>query len=456
MQKKRTSQNITERLTGDGDLQKADRMLKDILLECDKEEQRRKLNGTRKILRQHREKQKKQFYITSVAAGVALIAYIFMIPFAWKGCFHAENTAVAAVKSSENQEVNSSEDQWENQLTDQPASQTAGFAGNILKSAFSNSAELIAEVQRRLPEPVELLLTFTGDCILGTDENFAWDTSFNAYYESYGGEYFLANVRDIFAEDDLTIINMEGTLTEETARAEKQFAFKGDPEFVDVLTSASVEAANMANNHSHDYGEQSYLDTVNLLESNGIRTFGYDETVIIPVKGVNVGMFGIYELDDHLDRIPQMEADIAKLKEGGADIIVAVFHWSNELETVPDENQVTLAHMAIDEGADVVVGHHPHVVQGIETYNGKTIAYSLGNFCFGGNTHPTEMETMIFQQKFSVDTSREITSSEINVIPCLVSSNGSYNDYQPTVQTGSEAERILGIIDERSRAIQNQ
>lgn len=113
------------------------------------------------------------------------------------------------------------------------------------------------------------------------------------------------------------------------------------------------------------------------------KSFGYDDTSVIEVKGVKIGFFGIYELDDHLERIPQVKSDIAKLKEDGAEIIVAVFHWSNELVTVPDENQVTLAHLAIDEGADVVVGHHPHIIQGIGGYKGKTIAYSLGNFCFG-------------------------------------------------------------------------
>lgn len=172
---------------------------------------------------------------------------------------------------------------------------------------------------------------FTGDCILGTDEFFAWDTGLPAYYNLYGPEYFLKNVRSIFEEDDLTIVNMEGTLTEETTRVDKQFAFKGDPEYVKILTSSSVEAANIANNHSHDYGEKSFQDTVQTLEENGIKTFGYDDVAVLEVKGIRVGMFGIYELDDHLERIPQVKQDIAKLKDQNVDIIVAVFHWSNEL-----------------------------------------------------------------------------------------------------------------------------
>ena len=112
-----------------------------------------------------------------------------------------------------------------------------------------------------------------------------------------------------------------------------------------------------------------------------------------------------------------------------------------------------LAHLAIDEGADVVVGHHPHVLQGIDTYKGKTIAYSLGNFCFGGNYHPTEMDTMIFQQKFMIDTSKKITDSEINVIPCSVSSESDCNNYQPTILEGDEAKRVRELIQERSDQI---
>lgn len=412
-------QRFMSRLTGDMQLQKADRILRKMFMDCEDAEYRSSIKHVRKIIRQHRKKERKRVLML---AGLLCIG--ILIFFIWSGTcmvrgFIKDSQDSAVTKGTQNAK--------EDENTD-----------------GKNS---------KLEEPVELLLTFTGDCILGTDEFFAWDTGFNAYYEMYGPEYFLDNVRGIFQADDLTIVNMEGTLTEETERLDKQFAFKGEPEFVDILASSSVEAANMANNHSHDYGEQSFLETVNVLERNGIQNFGYDDTAILTVKDVKVGFFGIYELDDHLERIPQVKANMAKLKEDGADIIVAVFHWGNELETVPDENQITLAHLAIDEGADVVVGHHPHVVQGIDTYKGKTIAYSLGNFCFGGNTRPTEMDTMIFQQKFTIDTALEITDSEYKIIPCSVSSDSEFNNYQPVVLTGSEAERVQNIIEERSRAI---
>ena len=132
---------------------------------------------------------------------------------------------------------------------------------------------------------------------------------------------------------------------------------------------------------------------------------------------------------------------------------MAVFHWSNELVTVPDEKQVTLAHLAIDEGADVVVGHHPHIIQGIGGYKGKTIAYSLGNFCFGGNKNPSDKDTMIFQQTFTVENGKLAEDDVTNIIPCSLSSESGYNNYQPMVLEGSEKERVLQKIEDFSTAI---
>lgn len=407
--------NIWKKLTGQERLYRMERSLQKKMLKCENEEQWEKLNQRRKKIRRQRHRIQTRCRMMAMA-GIILLA-------------------AGTVKLG-----------------------MAAFTGNTesQKKKPDDGMESVIESETDTEgEPAEILLSFTGDCILGTDEFFAWDTGLPAYYDLYGPEYFLKNVRSIFEEDDLTIVNMEGTLTEETTRVDKQFAFKGDPEYVKILTSSSVEAANVANNHSHDYGEKSFQDTVQTLEENGIKTFGYDDVAILEVKGIRVGMFGIYELDDHLERIPQVKQDIAKLKDQNVDIIVAVFHWSNELVTVPDENQVTLAHLAIDEGADVVVGHHPHVVQGIDEYKGKTIAYSLGNFCFGGNTHPTEMDTFIFQQKFILDGKRNITGSEYKVIPCRVSSETTYNNYQPTPLVGEEARETMDKIEERSQEINN-
>ena len=312
--------------------------------------------------------------------------------------------------------------------------------------------EALSETQPESKE-VQITVSLMGDCTLGTDENFAYDTSLNAYFLYQGADYFFENVRSILEADDLSIINMEGPLTESTARNGELFAFKGDPEFVNILSGSSVEAANLANNHSHDYGEQSFTDTKKILEDAGISTFGYDDTAIVTVKGINVGLVGIYELHDHLERMQQLKDNIAKVKADGADLIIAIFHWGNERETVPDYNQMTLAHAAIDNGADLVIGHHPHVLQGIEEYRGKYIAYSLGNFCFGGNSAPSDMDTMIFQQTFTIRNGEVLADQNINLIPCSISSEAGFNNYQPTPSEGSEAERIRQKIEERSEQI---
>ena len=321
---------------------------------------------------------------------------------------------------------------------------------NVNSETSSEAADAV------VMDPVSLTLSVVGDCTLGTDETFDYDTSLNAYYENYGSAYFLQNVKSIFSQDDLTIANFEGTLTESDAREDKTFAFKGPASFTSILTDGSVEAVNTANNHSHDYGDQSYEDTMTALDAAGIIHFGYDETAVMDVKGIKVGMVGIYELKDHLEREQQLKDNIAKVKADGAQLIVVIFHWGNETETVPDSNQTTLGRLAIDEGADLVCGHHPHVLQGIETYKGKNIIYSLGNFCFGGNSSPSDMDTMIYQQTFTITSEGVQADNVTNVIPCSISSAAyeGYNNYQPTPAEGDEATRILAKINERSADIQ--
>ena len=324
-------------------------------------------------------------------------------------------------------------------------------SGDSNQTAATDSQETDSS-DTAISAPVSLTLSVVGDCTLGTDETFDYDTSLNAYYENYGADYFLQNVRSIFSADDLTIANFEGTLTDSDEREDKTFAFKAPASYASILSGSSVEAVNTANNHSHDYGDQSFDDTLAALDDAGIVHFGYDETAVMDIKGIKVGLVGIYELYDHLDREQQLKDNIAKVQADGAQLIVVIFHWGNETETVPDSNQTTLGRMAIDLGADLVCGHHPHVLQGIETYKGKNIVYSLGNFCFGGNSSPSDMDTMIYQQTFTIDADGVKNDNVTNIIPCSISSAAydGYNNYQPTPAEGDEATRILEKINERS------
>ena len=374
----------------------------------------------RKMVKKSRYYRERQLRILYIGIGAGILLLILILSFAIKGC-----------NSRKSKEASSSK------------------AENI-----SQTGSLTVTPEPKM-DPVSLTLSVVGDCTLGTDENFDYDTSLNAYYENYGTDYFMANVKSIFSADDLTIANFEGTLTESTEREDKQFAFKAPASYANILTAGSVEAVNTANNHSHDYGEESFNDTLTALDAANIIHFGYDETAVTEVKGVKVGMVGIYELNDHLGREEQLKQNIAKVKQDGAQLIVVIFHWGNEKEEVPDDNQKTLGHLAIDEGADLVCGHHPHVLQGIEEYKGKNIVYSLGNFCFGGNAYPSDMDTMIFQQTFTIDQNGVQKDNVTNIIPCSISSDADYNNYQPTPAEGEEADRIMKKIQERSSWIKS-
>lgn len=374
----------------------------------------------RKMVKKSRYYRERQLRILYIGIGAGILLLILILSFAIKGCNSRKSKAASSSKAENSSQTGS--------LTVTPEPKM---------------------------DPVSLTLSVVGDCTLGTDENFDYDTSLNAYYENYGTDYFMANVKSIFSADDLTIANFEGTLTESTEREDKQFAFKAPASYANILTAGSVEAVNTANNHSHDYGEESFNDTLKALDAANIIHFGYDETAVTEVKGVKVGLVGIYELNDHLGREEQLKQNIAKVKQDGAQLIVVIFHWGNEKEEVPDDNQKTLGHLAIDEGADLVCGHHPHVLQGIEEYKGKNIVYSLGNFCFGGNAYPSDMDTMIFQQTFTIDQNGVKDDNVTNIIPCSISSDSDYNNYQPTPAEGEEATRIMQKIQERSSWIKD-
>ena len=301
---------------------------------------------------------------------------------------------------------------------------------------------------------IQITISAAGDCTFATDVNYASGPTFVAKYnEVQNPGYFLAGVQSVFANDDLTIVNFEGTLTNLDTRQDKEFAFRGDPEYVQILTSGSVEAVNLANNHSRDYGMQSLEDTKQYLSEAGVTHFGYEETAIYECKGVKIGLIGIYVLPDGLGRMQQLKDHIAKVKSEGAVITIVNFHWGIEREYYPNDVQKQLAHAAIDNGADLVIGEHPHVIQGIETYNGKKIVYSMGNFCFGGNKNPSDKDSMIVQQTFTIRDGEILSYDDFNVIPCSISSATNVNDYQPTILDGTEAERVLNKINEISAGL---
>ena len=323
----------------------------------------------------------------------------------------------------------------------------ANGTGTVRVTADGVSAAICtAEVSESRTVTVSAL----GDCTLGTDESFNTSTNFNAYEAMNGTSYFFQNVRSILEADDATFANFEGTLTTETARESKEYAFKGDPSYTQILTDGSIDVVTLANNHSSDYGAKSLTDTEEALDAAGIDYCIGDKIAVKEVNGIPTAFIGIYVLNDGMAREEQVKQTIAAAKQQGAKLVIVAFHWGTEKATEPDETQKSLAHTAIDCGADLVVGHHPHVLQAIEYYKGKYIAYSLGNFCFGGNSAPSDMDTMIFQQTFTIEKGEVQADAAATVVPCSISSTAGYNDYQPTPTEGDASTSVIDRLNTMS------
>lgn len=297
------------------------------------------------------------------------------------------------------------------------------------------------------PEVIELTISAAGDVSLGILQIHGYAGTFREMYDQQGPAYFLQNVKDIFEEDDMTIVNFEGVLTESTELVEKQYNIKGAPAYIEILPLGSVEAVSFGNNHHMDYGKQGNDDTVALFEEKGIP-YAYDDKLgIYETKGLRIGFVSVNEVYDGKAVETWLEEGIRSLQEEEVNLIIACCHWGIEREDYPEDYQKELGKKCIDWGADLVLGCHPHVLQGIEVYNGRFIVYSMGNFCFGGNRNPKDKETMIFRQTFTFIDGVKQEDQQAKVIPCFISSVMSRNDYCPTPAEGDDYISILERIN---------
>lgn len=293
----------------------------------------------------------------------------------------------------------------------------------------------------------EIILSSVGDCTIGHDNKFPFENSLPYQLKIHSGDYsyFFKNTIDIFKNDDLTTANSETTFTDSTKKANKQFTFKASLDYVKVLSLGGVEAVNISNNHIYDYLNKGFEDTKNTLKSENIGFFGENNIWTTEIKSLKLGFLGYTGFGYDNRFLKKIKDDIAVLKSQGR-IVIINFHWGEEAKYYPNETQKYLAHFSIDNGADLIIGHHPHVIQGIENYNGRTICYSLGNFCFGGNMYPNDKDTFILQTKFKTEDDK-LTSYGIRVIPCSISSVNYINDYCPTPLKDSKKEALLSKLN---------
>jgi poly-gamma-glutamate synthesis protein (capsule biosynthesis protein) len=278
-------------------------------------------------------------------------------------------------------------------------------------------------------EPEYFTLTFTGDvtpgCMPGQFQNP------KAYVGTVGDDYEFpfANLRETFEQDDFTFINLEVVLGLNVGKqASKTFVFSGPEEYVQIMTSSSVEAVTLANNHVEDFGIEGYENTKRVLDENGVAYVEEDKTAIfVTESGLTIGLYA-----DSFDFVESdIVANITALQEQGAEVIVCAFHWGTEGAYRHNDKQARYARCAIDAGADIVVGNHPHVLQEMEEYNGGIIFYSLGNFSFGGNDHPKDYDSAVIQQQIVREPDGTVRLGEMTVIPICISSVSDRNNYQP-------------------------
>ena len=281
------------------------------------------------------------------------------------------------------------------------------------------------------PTPQVFTLTFVGDCTLGTSlKNFNYQQGFiMTVGEDY--RYNFANVINYFENDDFTMLNLEGVLADDGKPASKQYTFRGPTAYVNILTQNSVEAVTLANNHTMDFQEEGYASTTKTLTDAGVPYVEQDKTLIVTTKsGLTIGIYAVNK--DNLNE-KEIVAAISQLDANEEiDLVILSAHWGQENTFKANAIQKTLAHAAIDAGADIVYGTHTHTLQPIEEYNGGIIYYSLGNFAFGGNNNPKDYNTALVQQQVIRDVDGTISLGELTIVPCSISSVASRNNFQPT------------------------
>ena len=328
-----------------------------------------------------------------------------------------------------------------------------------------------------------MTVTCTGDFTIG--DNHHRKKSFASELKKHDGDinFIMQNVRGLFLEDDLTIVNFEGTLTPDTTSAPKdkknnEFLFSIDPQYVTVLPDNGVEAVSLDNNHVWDYGEQGLEDTKAALAGAGVLystptepcTWTYKDQVEVVMLSYNcIDRYGSgfkkekfrREYSESFLQYDTFEeavcADISAAKEVYPLVIVS-FHWGIEKMYTPTENQTRLGRMAVSAGADLVIGNHSHRFQPVEHYTDEEghegfICYSLGNFCFAGNDKPSDMTSILFQIRYRVKDGN-VSYKDYRVIPIRISSKKDANNFIPMIlEDEYSRDSVLSVLRENSKVL---
>ena len=294
-------------------------------------------------------------------------------------------------------------------------------------------------------------ITFLGDCTLGSEQRERnRETSFVQYILARGYDYPFSGVVDILENDDLTVANLESVFYDsEAGKVEKTYNFRSEPDFAQILKVSSIEAVSLANNHTEDYGRLGLMSTIDTLEAIGIPWFAsardVHKTWVWEKGNIRIGFIGLY-ISFWWSNLELIKQDRQALHDADCTCIVAVFHGGSEYSTRRDPGMEKLAAFFIRNGCCAVVGHHPHVLQGMDVYDGATVLYSLGNFVFGGNKAMRALYTVLAQFTFDFDRNGKYLGHQLSLIPAQYSGNAVYNDYRPILVKDEGAENALALI----------
>ena len=318
---------------------------------------------------------------------------------------------------------------------------------NIPPTMIINPPIEIEETDRK-NQPFSFTLSFTGDMMLAEYKDANAPGRFNSYANSKDPTYFLQNVKHIFEQDDYTIVNLENVLSDNNLspvpKSGTAFWFKSKTSNTDILTSSSVEVVSLANNHYGDYGTQGREDTKQAVINAGLEYGWNDKTVYLTKNNYTIalichGLWSEWQANEIINRIHEAETK--------SDFQVVFFHGGTEGIHTPEQWKMIACHKMVDNGADLIIGNHPHVLQPREYYNGVSIIYSMGNFCYGGSMSP-ENRTIIYQYTLFIDPeTNQITDRNAGIIPCYVYTS-STNNFQPQIITDEvQKQNVIDFMD---------
>ena len=308
-----------------------------------------------------------------------------------------------------------------------------------------------------VPDGDTLTLTLGGDAALGTRETL-WrkGKAFPAYIKTRGLSWPFSGLQSCFAGDDMTLVNLEGVL-KSNGKGEQKYKsvrIRGLPAWAEALKLGSVEQVNIANNHHEDYGASGSRSTLKALEEQGIAYSGFGQSYVWEKNGHKIGFAGVRQAvfrKDPEQVAAQMKQQGEDLRAQGCQVIIFSCHWGEEYNPYHTDLQWRMARAAVDAGADVIVGTHPHVVQGIGCIGHTPVIWSLGNLCFGATQEMKTFDGTLMRLTLVFD-ENGYAGCRLRAVPILTSSRYAedVNDFHPIPAKGKDAQRILALIQQDS------